>query len=255
MPAAKKPAASSEIIVPEVQTETIVVSVVGTSPLICARMSEKAKTQLLLPSGRKTAAEKQSAAKHNVIEEFNASPYILPEGSATLIGLMSSAFKAAMGTAALDLPGTKKAQIGRLVYVENDYTPVYGLPKLFMSVVRSADINKTPDVRTRAILPRWAASVQIRFVKPLLNAQGIVNLLSAAGVTAGVGDWRPEKGKGNYGQFRIVNADDPEFIEIVKEGDREAQVTAMEDAIPYDHEVESLLAWYKDEYSRRGFDK
>lgn len=252
MPTAKS-SSPEEIVVPRVETETIQVTVVGTSPLICARMSQKARQELLLPKGRKNAAERQSTAKHNPVEEFRASPYLLPERYPTRIGLMSTAFKGAMATAALDIPGTKKSQIGRLVYVEGDYTAIHGLPRLFMSITRSADINKTPDVRTRAALPRWAAEVTVKFVKPLLNTQAIVNLLSAAGVTAGVGDWRPEKGKGNYGQFRITNDDDPEFIEIVKEGDRGAQIEAMENPAPYDDESEKLYSWYLTEAPKRGY--
>lgn len=253
MPAAKKEA-TPEIFVPEIKKETIQVRVVGTSPLICARMSQKSRQEILMPAGRKNAAAKQASLKHNPLQEFRSSPYILPEGSPTYIGLMSSAFKGAMGTAALDLPGTKKAQIGRLVYVEGDYVSIYGVPKVFMSIVRSADINKTPDVRTRAIVPLWAAEVTMTFVKPLLNAQAIINLLSAGGVTAGVGDWRPEKGKGSFGQFRICNETDTEYQEIVKNGDRSVQLAAMEDAEPYDHESEELLSWFKDEAPKRGFE-
>lgn len=250
---AEKAAEAAEIFVPEIKKESIQVAVVGTSPLICARMSEKSRHEILLPKGRKNAAEKQATAKHNPLEEFRASPYILSEDYPTLIGLMASAFKGAMGTAALDLPGTKKAQIGRLSYVVGDYVSVYGLPKVFMSIVRSADINKTPDVRTRAILPRWAAQITIEYVKPLLNAQAIINLLSAGGVTAGVGDWRPEKGKGSYGQYRVTNVDDPEFVEILKEGDRDAQIEGMENALPYDNESAEMLAWYREEAPKRGF--
>lgn len=239
--------------IPEIRKGRLLISVVGTRPLICNRMSEKARHTLLLPSGRKTAAEKQSSLKHDPLSEYQASPYRMPVGSSTLIALMSSAFKGAMSTAALDLPGTKKAQIGRLVFVESDYTPVYGKPYLFMSVTRSADMNRTPDIRTRAILPRWACQLSVTFVQPLLNAQAIYNLLAAAGVSVGVGDWRPEKGKGDYGQFRIVNADDPELVEILQEG-RIVQERAMLDPEPYDGESAEMLSWWSDEVKRRGFD-
>ncbi|MDP3983635.1 MAG: hypothetical protein Q8Q52_01340, partial [Acidimicrobiia bacterium] len=101
---------SVEVAVGKVQKEAVRVAVVGTSPLICNRMSEKARRELLLPAGRKNAAEKAARAKHVPVEEYQASPYRIDEEAApTLLALVASSFKGAMRTAALDLPGTSKA--------------------------------------------------------------------------------------------------------------------------------------------------
>ena len=238
----------------KVEKQIIRVGIVGTSPIILNRMSEKVRQELLLPKGKKTSAEKKSMAKHNPIEEYQASPYRFPvNGMPTYLGVMASAFKGAMRVAALDIPGSSKAQIGRLVYVEGDLVPLYGIPKIFMAITRSADINKTPDVRTRAIVPRWAAQIDISFVKPIMKPQAVLNLLAASGITSGVGDWRPEKGKGDYGQFRVANENDEELQEIMAEGSRAAQIKAMEEPEPYDLETEELLSWYYDEAPKRGF--
>ncbi len=43
-----------------------------------------------------------------------------------------------------------------------------------MSVVRSADIGKTPDIRTRAILPAWAARITVTYVTPKLTANAVL---------------------------------------------------------------------------------
>lgn len=231
---------------------TIQLNVLGTSPLICNRMSEKARRELLLPAGRKTTAEKASSLKHDPIAEFRASPYLLPEGPA-LIGLMSSAFKGAMGTAALDLPGATKSKIGRLVYVEGDYVGIFGVPKLFMSIVRSADMNKTPDVRTRAIIPEWACRLTISYVEPIIKQTAVINLLAAAGITAGVGDWRPEKGKGAFGRFKIVPDRDPDFLRLIAATGRDVQAHSMEHPEAYDAETEELLGWYMDTATAKGF--
>src|SRR5665213_67509 len=190
--------------------------ILGNSPLICNRMSEKAKHELLIPRGRKTVTERAMTLKHNPLDEYRASPYLLSDDHApTAIAVMATAFKGAMKTAALDLPGAKKAQIGRLVYVNGDMVGVYGVPQIFMATVRSADMNRTPDIRTRAILPRWACKLTVTFVQPLMRAQAVANLLAAAGFTAGVGDGRPEKGAMSYGQFQIVGKDDPAFVDII----------------------------------------
>lgn len=229
-------------------------AVKGTAPLICNRMSEKAKQQLLMPRGKLSSAEKQSNLKHLPLEEFRASPYIDrdPRGP-TLIQVLASSFKGAMKTAALDLPGASKAQISRLVWTVGDRIAIYGVPQLFMSVTRSADQNKTPDVRTRAIIPQWAAIFEVAFATPILKDIAVQNLVMAAGLMQGIGDWRAGKGSGSYGTFEIVNHDDKEFKAILKAGDRKAQEKAMAHPVFYDSETEELFAWFESETKRRGF--
>ena len=167
--------------------------------------------------------------------------------------MLASSFKGALRSAALDIPGANKSQIGRLTYVNGEFTPIYGVPKLFMSIVRSADMNRTPDVRTRAIVPEWACKLSVTYVQPLLRDQAVANLLAAAGISIGVGDWRPEKGAGAYGQFALVSADDADFVRICKTGGRAAQMAAMEDPDCHDEETAELLSWFDKEVKVRGF--
>jgi hypothetical protein len=250
MPPKKTPTHEvSEII--EVTRGQFECCILGTSPLILNRMSEKAKRELLMPKGRKNAIDKATSLKHNPVEEYRASAYRMPETQPTLLGILSTAFKRAMGTAALDMPGAKKAQIGRLTYIEGDYVGIFGVPQLFMSIVRSADMNKTPDVRTRAIVPHWACRVRVTYVEPLIRPQAVANLLAAAGLTVGVGDWRPEKGAGSYGQFQIVGGDHAGFLDLLKTGGRGDQADALETPVCYDEETADLLAWYDDERAKR----
>lgn len=249
----KNTASSEEISeILKVTTGTFECCIVGTSPLILNRMSEKAKHELLLPRGRKNAVERATTLKHLPIDEYRASAYTLKDDSQpTFLAMLSTSFKGALRSAALDMPGAKKAQIGRLTYIAGDYVGIYGVPKLFMSIVRSADMNKTPDVRTRAIVPHWACRVSVTFVQPLIRAQAVANLLAAAGITIGVGDGRPEKGAMSYGQFRIADKNDPEFMSIMKSGGRVAQKDAIDNPVCYDDETTELLSWFQDELSRR----
>lgn len=245
---------SGEIVIQEVNKGRINFCILGTSPIILNRMSQKVWQELLAPKGKKNAAEKASTMKHDPIKEFRDSPYRMMDPKApTLLGILPTAFKRGMGTAALDTPGAKKAQIGRLVYVEGEMLPLYGVPKVFMAITRSADINKTPDVRTRAILPEWACSISILFTKPILREQSISNLLSAAGFQSGVGDWRQEKGSGSYGAFRLCAADDPDFLRITKEHARAPQQKALDEPEAYNDETSEMLAWFDVEINRRGF--
>lgn len=243
---------AGEIFVTKVEQTELTFFILGTAPLICNRMSEKARMELLLPKGRMTAADKASNLKHNPLAEYRASPYTNSADDApTRLQLLSSMFKKSMMTAALDLPGAKKAQIGRLVYVVGDRVDLYGKPELMMAVTRSADMNRTPDIRSRAILREWACVITVKFITPIIRETSIANLLVGAGVTAGVGDYRVEKG-GSYGTFEIVDADNVNLTRILKLG-RKAQDDALADPQCYDDETESLLSWYNSELPKRGF--
>ena len=255
--AASKTAAAAKtetIEIMQVEKATMDFFILGTSPIILNRMSQKVWHELLAPKGKKTAADKASTMKHDPLREFRDSPYILDDlNSPAKLGILPTAFKRSMGTAALDMPGAKKAQILRLVYVHGEMVPLYGIPKVFMAITRSADMNKTPDVRTRAILPEWACRLSISFTRPILREQGVANLLAAAGFQSGVGDWRQEKGSGSYGSFKLVGPDDPDFLRIVESQGRQAQQDALDNPISYNDETSELLAWFDVEIRRRGF--
>jgi hypothetical protein len=254
MAATSKKGESVETIeIMEVQQGQFECYILGKTPLIFNCMSEKAARELLMPR-KKTAADKAANLKHNPLVEYRASADTAKDPKApTRLLLTSTAFKGAMRSVAIDIPGAAKAQIGRLTYVENEYVSIYGIPKLFMSITRSADMNKTPDVRTRAIVPAWACKITVTYTVPLLREKDVANLLAAAGIMRGVGDWRVEKGSGNYGQFTLVNKADPTWAEIVKTGGRVAQDAALETPEPYDAKTAELLGWFVEEADRRGF--
>jgi len=245
---------STSVDVLQIERGAFSVCVLGTSGIITNRMSEKARRQLLLPPGRKSEAEKRSSLKHDPMAEFRSSPYVnRDDSSPTYIQALSVWFKKAMASVALDMPGVTKTQMERLLWAEGERIPLYGVPQMLMSVVRSADMNKTPDIRSRAILPRWACKVTISYVSPILREQVVANLFAAAGFMRGVGDWRAEKGSAQYGCFEMVNEDDPRFLEIVKNGGRKAQLAAMQSPEYYDEETKELYEWFLTESSRKGF--
>lgn len=251
--ATKKPEVTSEISITTLVEGQMQFCIVGTSPLIFNRLSEKAKQQLLAPE-RKTAAAKASSMKHDPIEEFRASPYRMRNPKApAVLAVLPTMFKQGMCTAALRSPGAKKTEIEQLVRVNWENIPVYGIPKVFCAITRSADMNRTPDVRTRALLPEWACHFEVRFEKPLLREQTIADLLSTAGRIAGICDWRQEKGSGAYGAYRLCSADDPDFLRIMKTGGRAVQQEALDNPEPYDDDTSELLAWFDVEMKRRGF--
>ncbi len=156
-----------------------------------------------------------------------------------------------MATAALHMPGVAKAEIDRLSWAVGHRVDMYGVPMLFSDVVRMADIKRTPDIRTWAIVPQWATRVTIRVETPFLSAKIASRLLATAGNIVGVGDGRQEKGKRSYGQFTIVNNEDERFQQILTTGGMVAQDEALDNPECYDADTEDLFEWFKAEYDRR----
>lgn len=238
----------------KVTTERVTFCIVGNTPFVFNAMSAKVKGGLLTGTVSKTKMERQSSIKHDPLEEYRSSPYrSRDDESPSLLVFPAAGFKRAMASAALELPGVNKAQIGRLCWAEGFHVPIFGIPQLYMSVVRSADMKRTPDIRSRAILPEWATRVTVNYVTPNLRRQPVVNLMASAGIFIGVGDGRPEKGALNFGQFEIVDEDDDRFQRIIKGGGRKPQLAALEKPTYFDAETEELMEWHGAETKRRGF--
>ena len=252
----KKPRSveASPLDIPEIATAQLTVVLVGLQPLIYHAMSAKGVDELLFPSGEKTKAEKMATLKHEPWREFRDSTYRYldqNESRPTLLMFPCGAFKKAMADAAIDLPGVKKAQITRLLWIEDRDVPIWGVPEIYLTTVRNSDINHTPDIRSRAILRHWAARFTITYVRPNLHDRGVVTLLQNAGKICGIGDGRQQKGQG-FGQFRIVAANDPQFLEIVNKGGRAAQEAALAHPACFDLETERALQVYTHKLEQSG---
>ena len=230
----------------------VTLRMIGTTPLYFNAMSVKAKRTLLIGGGKKTAAEKREL-KHDPEQEFRDSVYRQRDGE-TLLCFPAPGVKGAMSTAALETPGVTKSSVQRLIFLPQQKISVWGKPYLKMDVVRSADMNKTPDVRTRAYLPRWCAEVDIAFVTPTLSVHSVVSLLSNAGVIVGSGDFRQEKGRGSVGTFAVAGDDLGEWAddwaEITAEA-RDVQQAAFDMPEVADDDTADLMDMLMDERQRR----
>ncbi len=251
MAAAKKAVETAEITIPPLMRGITRLRIIGTTPLFQNRMTAKVKMGLLVGSRKKTAAEKV-AIKHHPLEEYRDSAEILDVGP-TALGLRVVALKAAMCTSALETPGVTKSSAQKLLFMPGDLAPLYGIPKLRMDVVRSADINRTPDIRSRCYLEKWGAEIEIHHILPQLPVASVFTLACNAGVLIGIGDYRQEKGKGSFGTFRVITPDqeDDEWDELVECHGRSAQIAALDTPECADRDTADLMAFYESEVCRR----
>lgn len=234
----------NEIVVDEIVKTQATFHIIGVTPLIFNAMSAKSVHDTLCPPPTKTRAEKETTLRHNPREEYVHSTYRrrADESGPTRLLLTSRMFKSAIADVAKRVPGSATtAAVKQLAWVEGLTIDLYGIPQIFMAVVRNSDINRTVDVRTRAIVAEWACEVSITFMRPQLTLETISRLLNAAGILNGVGDYRQQKGAGNYGQFELTRSDDPRYVKIREQGGMVAQDYALNNPDPYDQETTAML--------------
>ena len=252
MPANKKaeteaPIEAKELTINQLQVDSITVALIGNTPLILNRMSAKAKQVLLVGGQRKTSAEKLEI-KHNPVEEYREAMDFNPDrADDTAIFFPAMALKRAMSTAARVTAGVAGTDVDRLIGMTAEYIPIYGVPQLYIKMMRQAGQSATPDMRTRAIIGNWGTVFEVQFLRPQFNSQTIVTLLNNAGLAVGIGDSRQEKGKGSHGGFRVTNLDD-DFQQLI---DKDSQIMAHLEPSSWDKETQDLLDFWQAEEDRR----
>lgn len=243
--------ATAEITVQPLKRGSIKLRIIGNTPLFQNRMASKVMQGLLVGTRKKTKAERLEI-KHDPVQEYRDCMEIMPNGP-TALGLRVTAIKAAMCTAALETAGLTKSSTQRLLFMPGDLVPLYGVPQLRIDMVRSADINRTPDARSRAYMPNWGAEIEIQYIVPQLSATSVVSLLSNAGVLVGVGDFRQEKGKGAFGSFRVLGDGEKskEWDDLVKNHARKQQLAAIKNPEYADKDTADLMDFFASEVKKR----
>jgi hypothetical protein len=200
------PATPAQLQIQQIDVETLLVPVVGTMPLIVHNWSEKAKRQMLdAQQGRKTIKEHRDPEA-----EFESSLYRTKDG----YGFPSVAFKAATVSAArLYGKAVRMTELRQFLFFRGEMSencnqalfPIFGEPKMREDMV-TVGISGT-DLRYRAEFPEWTSQLTVQFVKSAITRDSVLSIIMAAGLTVGVGEWRPEK-NGEYGTFRLDDSSD-----------------------------------------------
>lgn len=181
------------------------VPIVGTSPLIVNRWSEKAKEMML--AKQQTQARTKKDPK-DPVANFEASKYRLADGRD---GFPATAFKAAIVHASRLFDGVTQVLVKQTVIVLGEDSsqlvpltyPAKGGCIMREDTPRNA--SGVADLRYRAQYWPWSATLRVRTIKGQFDQDSILTLVDAAGI-GGVGEWRPTSPKsatGTFGTFEI----------------------------------------------------
>lgn len=195
--------AEAQVHIDRIPAETLRVPILGTTPLIVHRFSEKAKRQMLdAMQGRKSPKEPKDPEA-----EYEASLYRLKDGA---YGFPAIAFKlstvgAARFYAQLTMTSLKQSMFfhGEIGEDGQQLARIDGTPRMREDTVRVG--RGGTDLRYRAEFPEWKTVLEVTYVSSQITRESVLSLIDAGGMGVGVGEWRPEK-DGEFGTYRI----DPE---------------------------------------------
>lgn len=206
---------SSEIVIPAIKLEQVAIKVVGDSPLIMHKWSEKAKREML-EKQMKVAKSAGHDAKDPVADFINSMYWLegepeekteegfeaaMASGNARF-GFPAVAFKASAVSGAYRAKVTKdKVSMNAAFHIDCEMVEIEGTPIMREDMVRVG--MGTADIRLRGEFPEWSAILPITYNAGAISLEQFVNLFNLGGFSCGVGEWRPEK-SGSYGKYHVA---------------------------------------------------
>lgn len=189
------------------------IALVGTSPYVQHKFSEKAKKQMrdkMLAGSQ--AAKGRKREPRDFKSDYEQAQYKSKEG---WVGIPASCFRNAI-ISTCRLVGFKMTLAKLSIVVEADgwdvdgITPLVkidGKPEAFESAVRND--NGAADLRVRPIWRIWKVKIRVRFDADQFSMQDVINLIARVGTQVGIGEGRhdsPQSTGMGWGCFEIDKA-------------------------------------------------
>jgi hypothetical protein len=215
------PKATGTISIPAMTVGRCRIEIIGTSPLLVHRFSEKARRQM---EEKQQQAATKAKEKRDPVADYFSSMYIISgdprkdaEGLSSdkckaVHGMPAGGVKAAMirggkscGAVMTDLRGAFFVQADGTCDGTSMIKLAFDRVERFDSPVTLQGSSK--DMRYRAEYHGWSAVLEITFSAASIGIAQLVNLLRVAGFGVGVCEWRPEC-SGERGRFTTGAVED-----------------------------------------------
>ena len=190
--------ADNAIELPQLNIQTMCLKVIGDSPLVCHRFSEKAKKQILDKQMKKAKGAKEAKDPQ---ADYEASLYPHPDGG---YGFPAIGLKAAAVSACRNVDGITMTMARQAFHIPCELVVIDGEPEMREDMVRLN--GKTADIRYRGAFNEWSTEFDVRFDANVISVEQLVNLFNIAGFAVGIGEHRPER-SGSWGMFHIATED------------------------------------------------
>lgn len=175
--------------------QLITLNIIGDSPLIVHKWSEKAKKQMLDKQMKKASVSKEAKNPEELYEECL---YHHPDGG---FGFPTIGVKAAAVSACSQVDGLTKVDARAAFHIDGELVKIEGTPEPREDMVKIA--MGTADIRFRAMFPTWSSQFDVKYNASVFSAEQIFNLFNVAGFGVGIGEWRPQR-NGSFGRFHVA---------------------------------------------------
>jgi hypothetical protein len=208
---------TDRIEISRIASKTMVVPIIGTSPLIVHNFSEKSKRQMLeAQQGKKSPKEVRDPRA-----EYEAAFYrIATDDGSDKYGFPVTAFKAAtIGAARFYGKDVTMTSLRQFLFFHGVLTKadpqqlveIHGKPEMREDVVRLGGMARSADLRYRPMFTDWRADLKVTYVTSSLAEGSVLSLIDAGGLGIGVGEWRPEK-RGEFGTYQVDQSRDIQVL-------------------------------------------
>lgn len=186
----------------EFSIREVKIPIVGISPLIIHAWSEKSKK--MITDKQAGIAKNKKHEIRNPEDDYQQAKHISKKGWE---GFPAAGFKAAMIRGAkiigMVMKDTQTSFFINADCEETQLVRIIGKSRMRTDMVRVG--MGSSDIRYRPEYPEWSAVLNIEFNEGVISANQLFQLVKAAGYGCGVGEMRPEKGKFNFGRFKLAN--------------------------------------------------
>lgn len=209
---------ASVLELPALNIVQMTLRVVGDTPLIMHKWSEKAKREMLdkqmkRATSKKTAKDPEADFVDTIYwlsgepEEKTEEAVAAAINSGARIGFPATGFKKCAIMGAYRSGADIKTTVAKAaIIIPAEFIEIHGSAVTMREdMVKVGGITKVADIRYRAQVENWWADIPIRFNANVMSAEQVVNMFQLGGFACGVGEWRNER-DGVFGAFHVATA-------------------------------------------------
>ena len=213
--ATKKTQEPAVVEIPRLNLETAIIHVVGDTPLIVHKWSEKAKKEIRDKQMKKATTKKE--AKDPVADFIDTLYWLDGEpkektqeafeeaiNNGARFGFPATGFKQCAIMGAYRLGADIRTTVAKAaIIIPCEFIEIKGKAVTMREdMVKVGGISKVADIRYRAQIEDWSADIPVKYAASVMSLEQVVNLFNMGGFACGVGEWRNEK-NGIFGAFHV----------------------------------------------------
>jgi hypothetical protein len=209
----KKPEPANIVSITAPRIQTAKFRLIGTSPFVQARFSEKAKQAMMAKmQAGSTAKGKKVREARDFDQDCRNAMHIGVDGKN---GVPAGAFRSAM-ISACRLVNFKMTLAKLSVFIEADtFDRVDGVPLVYLSGewerldMHTRNTTGVVDIRVRPMWRQWTIDLRVQFDEDQFSLTDVTHLLMRAGQQVGIGEGRHDSKSSTglgFGCFKIEGA-------------------------------------------------